>query len=140
MAYTLNDFFRPLRFLFRLNGSVVGVLLGLFLFVAPRAATALTGAAALAPTWPLRMAGAVLIGFGLMLLFAANERIIPLPILIATTVTHALLAFVLLLMYIQREATQPSWVGIILYIILFLLCLVGTVSPLRFIRTDYPQE
>lgn len=140
MAYTLNDFFRPMRLLFRVNGSLVGILLGLFLLGTPRAVAALTGTANLDPTWPLRMAGAVLLGFGLLLLLASRERIISLPILVACTVTHALIALVMLLTYLQRELAQTSWVGISLFGLLFLLCLVGAVSPLRYIRTDYPLE
>jgi len=139
VAYTLNDYFRSLRLVLRINGLVIGLLLGLFLFFVPRSTVAAGGLGEIGPAWPLRMTGAVLIGFGLMLLYASRERIIPMFALFTTTVTHALLALVFLLTYLEREYVQPSLANIILLVFLFVLTLVGAVAPLRFIRTDYPQ-
>ena len=118
---------------------MIGLLLGLLLFFTPRSIVSAAGLGEIGPSWPLRMAGAVLIGFGFMLLFASRERIIPMFALITTTVTHALLALVFLLAYLEREYVQPSLINIILLVSLLILSLIGAVAPLRFIRTDYPR-
>ena len=134
MAYTLGDPFRSLRLILRINGFFVGVVLGLLLLFAPRTLLLGWGIYESGPIWPLRLAGASQIGLGVFFFLTASQDYLSKLTLITTVVTNSLLALVLLVAYLQRELTGLSTVGQVLFVLLFLLCLLGAVLPLRYVR------
>lgn len=136
MAYTLGDPFRSLRFVLRLNGFVIGVLLGLFLFVAPRSSLLHWGIYESGPLWPLRFAGAGQVGLGIFFILMASQDYLGRFMLITTAVTNTLLALVLLVAYLQQELTALSTVGQVLFVLIFLFYLLGAVIPLRYVRSS----
>ena len=134
MAYTLGDPFRSLRLILRINGFFVGVVLGLLLLFAPRTLLLGWGIYESGPIWPLRLAGASQIGLGVFFFLTASQDYLSKLTLITTVVTNSLLALVLLVAYLQQELTGLSTVGQVLFVLLFLLCLLGAVLPLRYVR------
>jgi len=137
VAYSLNDYYRPLRLTLRINGLILGLGLGLLFIVYPRALFLQWGLIPTGPAWPVRCAGATLIALGCLSLLAANERIIPAVVLITMTVGNGLLALVLFVSYLQGEFAALPALGLIGLILIFLLCLISAVVPLRYIRTEY---
>lgn len=134
MAYTLGDPFRSLRLILRINGFFVGVVLGLLLLFAPRTLLLGWGIYESGPLWPLRLAGASQIGLGVFFFLTASQDYLSKLTLITTVVTNSLLALVLLIAYLQQELTGLSTVGQVLFVLLFVLCLLGAVLPLRYVR------
>lgn len=138
MAYSLGDYFRPLRITLRISGLTLGVGTGATLLLSPRSLLQSWHLAAIdGPIWLTRGAGALLIALGCLFLLAAAEAIITRPVLVAATVAHGLLALVLLVAYVQRDFANLSPLGTFILVAVFLLCLCGAVIPLRYVRTDY---
>ena len=103
MAYSLNDLYGGLRFVMRVNGAVLGLGLGPVLLIWPGrvAATAEPGSDVV--LWPLRLAGGLLLTYGVMLLLAAQERVIGSAGKVGMMVGNAVVALVLLVGYLQGE-------------------------------------
>lgn len=137
MAYSLGDLFRPLRVVMRVNGSLLGLGGGLALFLVRQATLVNLGILAAEAGWPLRLAGAALIGLGIFLILSANERLIELPAIIGTVVTHGLFALVLLSAYLRNEFAGLNLLGQLFFVIIFFLCLVGAIVPLRYFQAEY---
>lgn len=137
MAYTLSDHFRPLRIVMRCNGFVVGVILGLLFLTLSKATLTNWGLYTSGLLWPLRLAGALLLTFGLTFLLAANQDLISLLMLVTMSIANSLLALVMLFAYFQQELSQVGSGGRILFVLLFLLCLISAITPLRYLRAEY---
>lgn len=137
MAYTLSDHFRPLRIVMRCNGFVVGVILGLLFLTLSKATLTNWGLYTSGLLWPLRLAGALLLTFGLTFLLAANQDLISLLMLVTMSIANSLLALVMLFAYFQQELSQVGNGGRILFVLLFLLCLISAITPLRYLRAEY---
>ncbi len=90
MAYSLNDVYRFLRMVMRLNGITVGFGLGLLLLISSRDDLAAWGVYSGDTIWPVRMAGSLLAALGVMLLLAAQERIVSGPSMVAMSLANAL--------------------------------------------------
>lgn len=138
MAYSLGDPYRPLRYVLRTNGALLGVALGFYLLLAP--ARWLAGLGLLeAGAGPLgwRVAGAALIAFGLFLLLASGARDLDLFVLLPCVVFHALLALVLLLAYLSGGLGGLGVAGGVGLIVIFVLCLLGALAPLRYFSAEY---
>ncbi len=135
MAYSLNDLYSGLRFVMRVNGVLLGVGMGLLLLLWPVRVAAATGSAG--ALWPLRLAGGLQLAYGVMLLLAAQERVIGAAGMIGLMVGNALVALVLLVGYLQGEFAGLGLVGQIGLVLLFVLCLICVLTPLRYLRTDY---
>jgi len=137
LAYSLNDLYSGLRFVMRVNGIVLGLGLGPVLLIWPSrvAATAEPGSDVI--QWPLRLAGGLLLTYGVMLLLAAQERVIGGAGMIGMMVGNALVALVLLVGYLQGEFGGLGLLGQIGLVAIFLLCLICVLTPLRYLRTDY---
>lgn len=138
MAYSLADPYRPMRLVLRINGVVVGLLLGFFLLIAP--AGWLTGAGLLAAQaspvgW--RVAGAALLAFGLFLVLAAGVHDLDLFVLLPCLVFHTLLALVLLLGYLRNQLGELGLFGGFGLVVIFVLCLLGALAPLRYFSAEY---
>jgi hypothetical protein len=134
MAYTLGDPFRSLRLILRVNGFLVGIVLGLLLLVTPRTLLLAWGLFESGSLWPLRLAGAGQIGLGIFFFLTASQDYLSKLTLITTVLTNGVLALVLLTAYLQQELTQLSTVGQLLFVLVFLLYLLGAVIPLRYVR------
>ena len=134
MAYTLGDPFRSLRLLLRINGVLVGVVLGLCLLAAPRSWLLSWGIYDSGPLWPFRLAGASQLGLGLFFFLMANQDYLSRLMLLSTVLANSVLALVLLTAYLQQELTRLSTVGQIGFVLVFLLYLSGAVIPLRYVR------
>ena len=137
MAYSFTDIYRPLRTLLRLNGLVIGLGFGLLLLFLPQAVLLRWGLLLSGPAWPVRLAGALLVTLGVFWLLSASDEIIGRTTLITTLIGHSLIAIVLLVAYLQREITALAPVGLLLLAVVFILCLVGALLPLRYLRADY---
>lgn len=137
MAYSLGDPFRPLRLVMRLNGSLLGLVGGFALLALRQSRLVDLGILQGESGWPLRLAGAALIALGIFLILAANERTIELSVLVSMVVAHALFALVLLNSYLRDEFAGLNLFGQFLIIVIFILCLIGAVSPLRYFQAEY---
>lgn len=137
MAYTLSDHFRPLRVVLRINGIVVGSLLGVVLLTVSRNVLGAWGLYESGHLWPLRLAGALLMVLGLLSLVISGQRVIGLGLLAPVTIAYLLLALVLLAAYFQREFAQLSPLGSLLLVIIFSLCLVAVLAALPYLRAEY---
>lgn len=136
MAYSLNDLYRSLRIVMRLHGLVLGIGGGSLLLFFPRSVGAVGMAVEAGPLWPLRLAGALLVALGVQWLMAAQDRMVSPAAMVAMMLANGLMAVVLLLGYLQGEFAGLGWIGQILLVALFVFCLVGALTPLRFLRTD----
>jgi len=136
MAYTLTDQFRALRMTMRLNGITVGLALGLLFFLLPQTTLSTWGLYTGGALWPLRATGAVLIALGLLFFLTASQEVISLPLLLGMSVANGLLALVLLMAYLQQELSGLTLTGRILLILIFLFCLIGAVTPIRYFRIE----
>lgn len=137
MAYSLGDPYRPLRTILRLNGVVLGLLLGALLLLGPRS---LLGDMALydgGPLFPLRAAGAAGFAYGVWMVFGSAARDFDLAALISCVLFHGLLAVILLLGYLRGEMAALGLFGQICLVILFVLCLAGALVPLRYFRAEF---
>ena len=121
----------------RLNGLVIGLALGLLCLLSPKTSLAAWGLYTNGALWPLRATGAVLLALGLLYVLAANQDIINMPMLLSMVVANSLLAIVLLFAYLQQELAGLTLLGQLLLIVIFLLCLIGAVVPLRYFRLEY---
>lgn len=137
MAYSLNDVYRFLRIVMRLNGATVGLGLGLLLLAAAKGDLAAWGVFSGGPIWPVRMAGGLLAALGVTLLLAAQERIVSGPSMVGMSLANALLAGVLLLAYLQQEFVMLNLSGRLLLVGIFVMCLIGAIFPLRYVRAEY---
>ena len=139
MAYTLTDPFGALRTVFRLSSATFLLWGGLMLFL-PGAVLAEWGAPGSELTWPVRLAGALLCVFGIFFLMSANERAIGVSTMVACTLSNGLAALVLLIAYLQREFIDLTLFGLIALIVIFVVCLIGAVAPLRYLRAEYRDD
>ena len=121
----------------RLNGLVIGLALGLLCLLSPKTSLVAWGLYTSGALWPLRATGAVLLALGLLYILAANQDIINMPLLLSMVIANGLLAIVLLFAYLQQELTGLTLFGQLLLILIFLLCLIGAVVPLRYFRLEY---
>ncbi|MCC6167899.1 MAG: hypothetical protein IT329_11785 [Caldilineaceae bacterium] len=137
MAYSLNDLYYGLRLVMRANGLLIGLLLGGAILIFPRATLSAAGVSPEAALWPGRMAGALLVALGLNLLIAAQERIVSSAGMVSMVVANALAAIVLLLAYLNQEFSGLDRLGQVGLVLIFILCLISAVVPLRYLRTEY---
>jgi hypothetical protein len=138
MAYTLSDPYRSLRLVLRLCGATF-LLTGFFFLLLPASsATALMGLSG--PLWPLRLAAAGLLTLGVAFLFAASERTIGLAVLVPCILGNALPALLLVIAYLQGEMSGFAWPVQGAMLILFVIWLIGAVTPLRFLRSEYQAD
>jgi hypothetical protein len=137
VAYSLNDVYRYLRLVMRINGVVVGLGLGLLLVVSSRGGLSAWGVFEAGPIWPVRLAGGLLITFGVMLILSAGERIVGGPSMVAMSLGNSVVALVLLVAYLQRDLATLSLFGRLLLIVVFIACLLGALFPLQYLRAEY---
>lgn len=121
----------------RLNGLGLGLALGLTLLLVPQTSLAAWGLYLGGALWPFRAVGGLLLALGLLFVLGANQEMINFPLLFSMVVGNGLLALVLLLAYFQQELAGLTRLGQLLFILVFLLCLVGAVVPLRYLRVEY---
>lgn len=136
MAYTLGDPFRPLRFVLRLNGFLLGFLLGLFCLFLPGALLLRWGLAVEGALWLWRLTGANLFMLGAFLLITAGQDSFDRLSLIVAMLTHLLWALILFIAYFQQELVVHTFVGQLLFVLIFALCLLGALMSLRYIRSS----
>ena len=137
MAYSLADPYRPLRFVMRLNGTLIGLLLGALLLLASPGLLAQLGVHLSGPLLAVRVSGAALIGIGLFLLGNSSVRDIDMAQLVPCMVFHALLALVLILAWFRSDLAALNLAGQISLLVVFGLCLVGTLAPMRYFGAEY---
>ena len=137
MAYSLNDLYSGLRAVMRVNGLVVGVGIGALLLFFPRGVLSAAGLYAGEALWPHRVGGSLFVAFGIMLLLSAQDRMVSTASMVAMLVANALIAIVLMLSYLQGEFAGLGLIGQILLVLVFLLCLISAIVPVRYLRTDY---
>lgn len=136
MAYTLGDPFRSLRVLLRINAILLGLFIGFCFLLLPDGLLVNWGGVTMGAVWPLRLAGASQIAIGFFLLIASGQDYMSRILLFTATLTHTLWAVVLLLAYLQGGLVIVTSTGRLLFVFVFLLCLLGAVIPLRYIRSS----
>lgn len=136
MAYTLSDPFRSLRIVLRLC-SAANLAAGAFFLLWPAPSLVEWLALGLTPLWPLRLAGATLLTLGLFYLLASGERSIGFSTQVTCMVGNGLPAVLVVVAYLQREMAAFTWPAQAVMLILFILWLIGAVTPLRFLRAGY---
>lgn len=139
MAYTLTDPFRSLKSILRVSGFVDGAL-GAALLLAPRSWVTGWAVAAAGPFWPVRLAGAALLTLGIFYLLSATQRVPGIPTMVAAALGNALIAGVILAGYLQQDFAGLPPLGLVLLIAVFVVCLIGAVTPLRYLRAEYRAE
>ena len=137
MAYSLGDLFRPLRLVMRVNGAFLGLASGGSLLLLRQSTLIQLGVITDEVGWPVRLAGAALMGVGIFFILAATDRVIELPALVSMVVTHSLLALVLLFAYLRNEFSGLNLLGQLVLVLVFFLCLVGAIVPLRYFQAEY---
>ena len=137
MAYSFTDPYRSLRIVLRVDGLLVGIGLGLVLLLLPERMLRLWGVDILSIGWPYHLAGAALMGLGIFVLMAAGERSIGNVTLVPTIITNLLIVVVLFMAYIQGELADLTTMGQGSLLIVFIICLVSGVYPLRYFRAEY---
>jgi drug/metabolite transporter (DMT)-like permease len=110
---------------------------GLLLLLVPRAVLSVTGIYNGEPVWPQRLAGSLLIALGVLLLLSAQDRIVSTASMVAMLIANTLMAIVLVVSYLQGEFSGMSLFGQIALILLFLVCVISAIVPVRYLRTDY---
>lgn len=137
MAYSLADPYRPLRFVMRLNGIVIGLLLGALLLFTSPGLLAQLGVHPSGALFEVRVSGAALISVGLFLLGNSSVRDIDIAQLVPCMVFHGLLALVLILAWFRGDLAALNLAGVISLLVVFGLCLVGTLAPVRYFGAEY---
>jgi hypothetical protein len=139
MAYTLTDPLSPLRAVLRVVGST-NLLLGGTMLLFPRLVLTEWGAPQNPVEWPLRLAGAFLFTLGIYYLLAANERTVGTTVMITCIAGNGLFAIVTLIAYLQQDLANLTPVGLGALFVVFVIALVGAVTPLRFLRAEYRDD
>jgi hypothetical protein len=139
MAYTLTDPLTPLRNVLRVAGSTA-LLLGGTMLIFPRLVLTEWGAPEVGVNWPMRLAGAFLITLGIYYLLAANERTVGTTAMFTCIVGNGLLAAVLLIAYLQQDLANLTPVGLGALLVVFVIALVGAITPLRYLRAEYRDD
>ena len=139
MAYTLTDPFRALRGVLRFNGATF-LMLAFGLLLASLGLFGAENPVATGLLWPLRLAMAGLTTLGVYFLLAAAERFLSTTALVTCMLGNGLVALVILLAYLGRELDGLTWLGQLLLIVIFAICLVGVVTPIRYLRADYRND
>ena len=121
----------------RVNGLVVGVGAGLLLLLFPRGVMDVAGLSTGEAVWPYRLIGSLLLALGAMLLISAQERVVSTASMVAMIIANALMAIVLLVGYMQGEFGGVGLFGQIGLVLIFLICLISAIVPVRYLRTDY---
>ena len=121
----------------RVNGLVVGVGAGLLLLLFPRGVMDVAGLSTGEAVWPYRLIGSLLLALGAMLLISAQERVVSTASMVAMIIANALMAIVLLVGYMQGEFGGLGLFGQIGLVLIFLICLISAIVPVRYLRTDY---
>jgi len=123
----------------RLSG-VASLLAGLLFLLLPGAVATTTLGLGAGPLWPLRLAGAGLLTLGVAHLLNAGEHDIGLPALVTCALGNGLPAILVVTAYLQREMAAFAWPLQAGMIVLFVIWLIGAVTPLRFLRAEYQAE
>lgn len=139
MAYSFNDPYRILRVVLRVNGTVVGLGLGLLLLIYPEQLLSVWGLSPANVAWPARLGGGSLIGMGIQYWSMAATPIMRPVAIVSVMVTNAILAGVLFVSYVQRDLTDLTWMGQILLVLIFVLCLACIVLPISYLHTELTE-
>jgi hypothetical protein len=139
MAYTLTDPLTPLRNVLRVAGST-SLLLGGTMLIFPELVLTEWGAPETDIYWPIRLAGAFLTTLGVYFLLAANERSVGTTAMITCIAGNGLFAGVLVISYIQQDLSNLTPVGLGVLFAVFVIALVGAVTPLRYLRAEYRDD
>jgi hypothetical protein len=137
LAYSLNDLYSGLRAVMRVNGLVLGFGIGLLLLIFPRVLLLAAGLYSGEVLWPHRLVGGLLLAHGVTLLMSAQERIVSTAGMVVMLIANALIAIVLLVSYLRGEFAGMGLFGQIILVLVFLLCLISAIVPVRYLRTDY---
>jgi hypothetical protein len=137
LAYSLNDLYSGLRSVMRVNGLVMGVGIGGLLLLFPQGVLSAAGLYANEALWPHRLAGGLLLAHGISLLISAQDRVVSVASMVSMLIANALITIVLLAGYLRGEFAGMGLIGQICLVLIFLVCLVSAIVPIRYLRTDY---
>jgi hypothetical protein len=137
LAYSLNDLYSGLRSVMRVNGLLVGLGAGLLMLLFPRTLINTIGLYAGEALWPYRLVGSLLFALGMLLLLSAQERVVSTTSMLTMIIANGLMAVVLMVGYLQGEFSELEILGQIGLVLIFIICLISAIVPVRYLRTDY---
>lgn len=121
----------------RVNGLSVGLGAGLLMLLFPRALINAIGLYAGEALWPYRLVGSLLFALGILLLLSAQERVVSTTSMLTMIIANGLMAVVLMVGYLQGEFSELEILGQIGLVLIFIICLISAIVPVRYLRTDY---
>jgi hypothetical protein len=137
LAYSLNDVYRYLRLVMRIDAVVVCFGVGALLAIVSSPTLSAWGVYVEGPIWPMRLAGGLLLTLGIVLLLSSGERIVGVPSMIGMSLANGIVAVVLLVAYLQHDFAMLSLPGRLLLICVFIVCLVSALFPVHYLRAEY---
>ncbi len=72
-----------------------------------------------------------------MFLISAADRVVSTVSMATMIIANGLMAIVLMVGYLQGEFAGLGLIGQIILIVIFLMCLISAIVPVRYLRTDY---
>ena len=138
MAYSFSDLYRTLRISMRLNGVVVGLGFGLLLLWGPKSVMEFLRIGESGPIWPIRLAGAALIGSGGLSDNGIRRTHHPST---GIDLGHRL-QWADRVRYCSSPTCKAIWrncrmVGSLTLVFVVAICLIGAVLPVRYLRAEY---
>ncbi len=121
----------------RVNGLLVGLGAGLLMLLFPRTLINAIGLYAGEALWPYRLVGSLLFALGILLLLSAQERVVSTTSMLTMIIANGLMAVVLMVGYLQGEFSELEILGQIGLVLIFIICLIIAIVPVRYLRTDY---
>jgi hypothetical protein len=121
----------------RVNGLLVGLGAGLLMLLFPRTLINTIGLYAGEALWPYRLVGSLLFALGMLLLLSAQERVVSTTSMLTMIIANGLMAVVLMVGYLQGEFSELEILGQIGLVLIFIICLISAIVPVRYLRTDY---
>ncbi len=136
MAYSLNDPYRGLRMLLRVDGVLVGLVWGGLLLVAPQTLQLLWIGSETGSLWVWRMGGAGLVAMGLVFLELSWRPAISRLSSLTVMLVNGVMGGVLFQAYVSGAIVPPQIEGKLLLLGLFLCNLICVILPWGYLGED----
>ncbi len=136
MAYSLNDPYRGLRVVLRINASLVGLVLGGSLLFAPQFLHTFWTDSEMNNFWMWRLSGAGLVAMGLSFLELSTRPAISRTSAFSVMLTNGVLGVVLFQAYVSGAINPPHIWGRLTLLGFFLCNLTCVILPWSYLGED----
>ncbi len=136
MAYSLNDPYRGLRLVLRIDASLVGLVLGGSLLFAPQFLHTLWTNSEMNSFWMWRLGGAGLVAMGLSFLELSTRPAISPSSAFSVMLANGVLGVVLFQAYVSGAVNPPQIWGRLTLLALFLCNLTCVILPWAYLGED----